>query len=136
MAITTSFANAAKLLLMNFVASDTFKIALYTTSATLDATTASYSSTNETSGTGYTAAGNTLSGTAVSSGSGQAWIDWSDSAWTTASFSAAGCEIYNTTRSNGTFAVFDFGGNQTVSAGTFTIVFPAAAAGTAVIRLV
>jgi len=116
-------------------AADTFKIALYTSSATLDASTTAYSATNETSGTGYTAAGNTLASAATSSSGTTAFVDFADSSWTTASFTARGALIYNSTQSNKSVVVLDFGSDKTVSAGTFTIVFPAADATNAIIRL-
>jgi hypothetical protein len=114
---------------------DTFKIALYTSSASLTAATTAYSATNETSGTGYTAAGNTLASAATSSSGTTAFVDFADSSWTTASFTARGALIYNSTQSNKSVVVLDFGSDKTVSAGTFTIVFPTADATNAIIRL-
>ena len=114
---------------------DTFKIALYTSSASMDATTTAYSVTNEISGTGYSAGGKTLSGGAISTGGTTAFADFADPSWTTASFTANGALIYNSTASNKAVAVLAFGGDFTVTTGTFTIVFPAAAAGTALIRI-
>ena len=114
---------------------DTFKIALYTSSASMDATTTAYSVTNEISGTGYSAGGKTLSGGAISTSGTTAFVDFTDPSWTTASFTANGALIYNSTASNKAVAVLAFGGDFTVTTGTFTIVFPAAAAGTALIRI-
>jgi len=116
-------------------AADTFKIALYTSSATLDASTTAYSATNATSGTNYTAGGNTLASAATSSSGTTAFVDFADSSWTTASFTARGALIYNSTQSNKSVVVLDFGSDKTVSAGTFTIVFPTADATNAIIRL-
>lgn len=125
---------------------DTFKLALYTSSATLDATTTAYSATNEVSGTGYTAGGGTLTnlGGAVTSGT-TGYIDFSDLTFSTATITARGALIYNTTPSalsnaggtltNPAVAVLDFGSDKTSTAGDFTIVFPAAAAATAIIRI-
>jgi hypothetical protein len=117
---------------------DTFKIALYTSSATLDATTTVYSATNETTnttGTAYTAGGNTLtSGTTSSSGT-TAFADFADSSWTSASFTARGALIYNSTQGNKSVVVLDFGSDKTASAGTFTIIFPTADASNAIIRI-
>lgn len=114
---------------------DTMKIALYTNSATLDATTTAYSATNEVVGTGYTAGGNTLAGNAISSGGTTAWITFSDSSWTTATITARGALIYDSTRANAAIAVLDFGADKTSTAGTFTVQMPVAAASTALIRI-
>ena len=114
---------------------DTMKIALYTNSATLDATTTVYTTVNEVVGTGYTAGGNTLAGNAISSASGTAWITFSDSSWTTATITARGALIYDSTQSNAAIAVLDFGADKTSTAGTFTVQIPVAAAATALIRI-
>jgi hypothetical protein len=114
---------------------DTMKIALYTNSATLDATTTAYSATNEVVGTGYTAGGNTLAGNAISSGGTTAWLTFSDSSWTTATFTARGALIYDSTQSNAAIAVLDFGADKTATVGTFTVQMPVAAASTALIRI-
>ena len=119
-------------------AADSFKIALYTSSATLDATTTAYSATNETTntaGTAYVAGGNTLAGSTTSSGGTTAFVDFADSSWSTASFTARGALIYNSTQSNKAVVVLDFGADKTASAGTFTIVFPTADANNAIIRI-
>jgi hypothetical protein len=114
---------------------DTIKIALYTSSATLDATTTAYSATNETSGTGYTAGGVTLTGATIGISGTTAYVDYDDPEWTTASFTARGALIYNdTTAGDNSIAVLDFGGDFTVSSGTFRIVFPAPGA-SAIIRI-
>jgi hypothetical protein len=114
---------------------DTMKIALYTNSATLDATTTAYSATNEVVGTGYTAGGNTLTGNAISSGGTTAWLTFSDSAWTTATITARGALIYDSSQSNAAIAVLDFGADKTATVGTFTVQMPVAAASTALIRI-
>ena len=114
---------------------DTMKIALYTNSATLDATTTAYTTSNEVVGTGYTAGGNTLAGNAISSGGTTAWLTFSDSSWTTATFTARGALIYDSTQSNAAIAVLDFGADKTSTAGTFTVQMPVAAASTALIRI-
>ena len=116
-------------------AADTFKIALYTSAATLDASTTVYSATNETSGTGYTAAGNTLASGATSSSGTTAFADFADSSWTTASFTARGALIYNSTQANKSVVVLDFGADKTSTAGTFTVIFPANDASNAIIRI-
>ena len=112
---------------------DTIKIALYTSSATLNATTTAYSTTNEISGTGYTAGGVTLSSKAVgtadtSTSGGKAHLDFANPTWTSATFTANGALIYNDTSSDRAIAVLAFGGDFTVAGGTFEIVLPAAGA--------
>ena len=118
----------------------TFKIALYTSSATLDATTTDYSATNEVSGTGYGAGGATLTNVEPSSSGTTALLDFADVSWTTATFTARGALIYNTTTGGGgsttdAVAVLDFGTDKTVSAGTFSVNFPVADATSAIIRI-
>lgn len=117
--------------------SQTFKIALYTSSATLGASTTAYSATNEVSGTGYSAGGNTLSISANPASSGTtAFLDFADTTWSTATITARGALIY---LANGTtnpaVAVLDFGGDKTSTAGDFTIQFPTADASNAIIRI-
>ena len=116
---------------------NTLKIALYTSSASLGATTASYNNSNEVSGTGYTAGGATLSSQAVAFDSTNqvAYFDSADPAWTTATITARGALIYNNTKSNASIAVLDFGSDYTSTAGTFTIQLPSAAYNTAIIRI-
>jgi len=115
---------------------ETFKIALYTSSATLDASTTAYSVTNEVSGTGYSAGGNTLTISANPTTSGTtAFLDFADTTWSSATITARGALIYQSGGSNPAVAVLDFGADKTSTAGDFTIQFPAAAAGTAIIRI-
>ena len=116
------------------LAADTLKIALYTSSASLGAGTTAYSTSNEVSGTGYTAGGATLSSKTVSTSGTSAYFDCADPSWTSASFTARGALIYNDTNSDKAIAVLDFGGDFTVSSGTFTIVLPAAGTN-AIIRI-
>jgi len=117
-------------------AADTFKIALYTSTATLDATTTAYAVTNEVTGTNYTAGGNTLTiSTAPTSTSTTAFLDFADSTWTSATITANGALIYNNTQANASVAVLAFGGDKTSTNGDFTIVFPAADASNAIIRI-
>ena len=119
-------------------AADTFKIALYTSSASLDATTTAYSATNEVTGTGYTAGGNTLTISQVPTfgGSGTtAFLSFSDTTWSTATITANGALIYNSTQSNRAVAVLAFGGDKSSTAGNFTIQFPTADASNAIIRI-
>ena len=121
----------------------TFKIALYTSSATLGASTTDYSTTNEitnTSGSAYTAGGATLTNGGVSLSSTTAFTDFDDVSYTSASFTANGALIYNTTTDGGSsttdaVAVIAFGSDKTATNGTFTIQFPAADASNAIIRL-
>jgi hypothetical protein len=114
---------------------DTIKIALYTSSATLGAATTAYATTNEISGSGYTAGGVALANSTVATSGTTAYVDFDNPEWTSASFTARGALIYNdTTAGDNAIAVLDFGGDFTVSSGTFRIVFPAPGA-TAIIRI-
>ena len=141
MAITQAMTTSFKQELMEGVhdfTTDTFKIALYTSSATLDATTTAYSATNEVSGTGYTAGGNTLTvtGGAVSTSGTTAYIDFADTTWSTATITARGAVIYNSTATgNPAVAVLDFGADKTSTAGDFTVSFPTADASNAIVRI-
>jgi len=117
---------------------DTYKIALYTSSATLDASTTAYSATNEitnTSGSAYVAGGQTLTSAVTTSSGTTAYADFADASWSSASFTARGALIYNSTQSNSSVVVLDFGSDKTASAGTFTIIFPTADASNAIIRI-
>ena len=122
---------------------DSFKIAMFTSSASLDATTTDYSTSNEitnSSGTAYTAGGKALTNQGVTLSSTTAYTDFADVSWTSASFTANGAMIYNTTTDGGSgttdaICVIAFGGDKTVSSGTFTVQFPAAGATTAILRL-
>mgnify|MGYP003112401868 CR=1 FL=1 len=116
------------------LAADTIKIALFTSSASLGAGTTAYSTSNEVSGTGYTAGGVALTSKTVATSSTSAYFDADDPSWTSASFTANGALIYNDTNSDKAIAVLAFGGDFTVSGGTFKIVFPAAGAN-AIIRI-
>jgi len=122
----------------NFSASggDTFKIALYTSSATLDASTTAYSATNEVSGTGYTAGGNSLTNIDPTSSGTTAYLDFSDTTWSSATITARGALIYNSSAAgNPAVAVLDFGADKTSTAGDFTVVFPTADASNAIVRV-
>ena len=107
---------------------DTLKIALYTSSASLDASTTAFTTSNEISGTGYSSGGVELTSRTVSTSDTTAFFDADDPTWTSASFTARGALIYNSSNSNKAIAVLNFGGDFTVSSGTFRIVFPAAGA--------
>ena len=114
-----------------------FKIALFTSSATLGATTTAYATTNEVVGTNYVAGGNTLtiSTNATSTGT-TAFLDFADTTWSTATITARGALIYLANGgTNPAVAVLDFGSDKTSTAGDFTIVFPAADSSNAIIRI-
>lgn len=119
---------------------DTFKLALYTNSATFDATTTAYTATNEVGDSGtYAAGGGTLTNVNPSASSTTAFTDFADLSFTSATITARGALIYNTTPAhtytNPTVVVLDFGSDKTSTAGTFTIQFPTADASTAIIRI-
>jgi len=136
-AMCTSFKVELLQAVHNFTAStgNTFKIALYTSAATLGASTTAYSTTNEVTGTGYTAGGNTLTNVTPTSSGTTAFTDFADTTWTTATITANGALIYNSSQSNKAVAVLAFGSDKTSTAGDFTIVFPTADASNAIIRL-
>ena len=137
MAITQAMATSFKSEILqegHNLASDTIKIALYSSSATLGATTTAYTTSNEITGTGYTAGGVTLANQTVATSGTTAYFDADDPTWTSASFTARGALIYNSTNSDKAIAVLDFGGDFTVSSGTFRIVFPAAGT-SAIVRI-
>jgi hypothetical protein len=113
---------------------DTLKIALYTSSASLDASTTAYATTNEVSGTGYTAGGVTITGVTVNSSGYTAYVSFNNPSWTSASFTARAALIYNSSKANRSIAVLDFGSNKTVTATTFTINLPTNNAADALIR--
>ncbi len=134
--LTTSF----KLDMVNGrqnVASDALKIALYTAFADINENTTAYSATNEITGTGYTAGGQALSNVTVSSTSdGIVYVSFSNPTWNPAQFTARGALIYNTTRSNASIAVLDFGSDKTQAGNnTFTVALPPDTASSALIRI-
>lgn len=150
--MTTSFKAEILLAVHDFrsTGGDTFKLAMYTSSATIDANTTAYTATNEASGTNYTAGGGTLtnggvtaSNTSTSAGTG--FTTFSNLTFTNATVTARGALIYNTTPSaNGTanttltnaaVAALDFGADKTSTAGDFTIIFPTASNSAAIIRI-
>lgn len=114
---------------------DVFKIALYTSAATLGAATTAYSATNEVVGSGYTAGGNTLTNVAPTASGTTALLDFADTTWAAASITANGALIYNSTQGNRAVAVLAFGGDKTSTGGSFTIQFPVADASNAIIRI-
>jgi hypothetical protein len=124
----------------NFTASsgNAFKLAMYTSSASLGAGTTAYSATNEitnASGSAYSAGGKTIVSVTPVLDSSTAVCDFADISFTSASFTANGCLIYNDTQADKAVCVVAFGGDKTVSSGTFTIQFPAAGASTAIVRI-
>ena len=147
MAITQAMCTSFKVELLNGIhafgttvtrgatTADSMYIALYTSSASLDATTTAYSVTNEVSGTGYTAGGNSLTAVAPTSSGTTVFTDFNDTTWSTATITARGALIYNSTQSNKAVAVLDFGSDKTSTAGDFTIVFPTADSSNAIIRI-
>ena len=119
---------------------DTFKLAMYTNSASFNAATTAYTTSNEVSGAGYSAGGGTLTRVDPSVSSTTALTDFSDLTFTNATVTARGALIYNTTTGSGsgttdTVVVLDFGSDKTSTAGDFTIQFPAADASNAIIRI-
>ena len=119
-------------------APDVFKLALYTSSATLDAATTAYTTSDEvsSSGTNYPAGGLTLTVSQVpTSSSTTAYLDFDDLTFPSATLTARGALIYNSTQSDKAVAVLDFGGDKTSTNGTFTIIFPTADASTAILRI-
>lgn len=151
MAITQSMCTSFKAELLqgahDFRASggDSFKIALYTSSASIDANTTAYAATNEVTGTNYTAGGEDLvnlgvSSTETNATAGTGFVDFSDVTWSSATITARGALIYNSTpagsaNTNATVAVLDFGADKSSTDGDFTIIFPAADASNAIIRI-
>ena len=141
MAITQAMTTTFKQELMEGVhdfTSHTFKIALYTSSATLDATTTAYTTSNEVVGAGYTAGGNSLTvvGGTVSISGTTAFIDFDDTSWTTSTITARGALIYNDTAvGKPSVAVLDFGTDKISTVGTFTVQFPTADASNAIVRI-
>jgi len=113
----------------------TFKLALFTSSATLGASTTAYATTNEVSGTGYSAGGGTLTRVDPTSSGTTALTDFADLTFSTATITANGALIYNSSASDKAVIVLAFGGDKTSTAGDFTIQFPAADASNAIIRI-
>ena len=137
-AMCTSFKKELLEAKHNFLNSggNTFKIALYTSSASLGASTTAYTSSNEVSGTNYSAKGNTLTRVDPSTSGTTALTDFADTSWSTATITARGALIFNEDTSGDTSVlVLDFGADKTATAGTFTIAFPAADASNAIIRI-
>ena len=143
MAITQAIANAFKKQLLegdqNFASGgDKFKLALYTSSATLNSATTAYTASNEVANSGqYTAGGGDLTGQNTSIASGVAIVDFADLSFTGVTLTARGALIYNTSSAvtNPAVAVLDFGGDKTATSGTFTVQFPAFTTAAAILRI-
>ena len=112
---------------------DTLKLALYTASANLDASTTVYTTSNEITGTGYTAGGEIVTGAAISSSGYTAWVTFNNVIWTPAAFTTRCALLYNASKANLSIAVLDFGSDKTCTT-TFTVVMPGDTATTALIR--
>jgi hypothetical protein len=140
---TTSFKVELLQAVHNFgpTSANTFKVALYTASADVNASTTVYSTTNEVTGTGYTAGGNTLViSTSPTSGNNTAniptaYISFNNTSWTSATFTARAALIYNSSQGNKSVAILDFGADKTVSNDTFQIIFPTPDANSAIVRI-
>jgi len=134
----TSFKKELMTATHDFTAStgNTFKLAMYTNSASFTAATTAYTTSNEVSGTGYSAGGGTLTNVTPTTSSTTAYTDFADLTFSTATITARGALIYNDTASGDpSVVVLDFGADKTSTAGDFTIVFPTAGASTAIIRI-
>jgi len=115
---------------------NTFKIALYQSTATLGAATTAYTTSGECPSTGnYTAGGNTLTAVTPTSSGTTAYTDFADTTWSNATITANGALIYNSSASDKAVCVLAFGGDKTSTNGDFTIVFPTADATNAIIRI-
>ena len=115
---------------------DTYKLALYDNSASFTAATTAYTATNEVSGTGYSAGGGTLTNVTPTSSGTTAFIDFDDLTFSTATITARGALIYNSSAAgNPAVCILDFGADKTSTAGDFTIVFPTADASNAIVRI-
>ena len=137
-AMCTSFKKELLEAKHNFLNSggNTFKLALYTSSATLDATTTAYTTSNEVSGTGYTAKGNTLTRVDPSTSGTTALTDFADTTFSSSTITARGALIFNEdTTGDTSVCVLDFGADKSSSSGDFTITFPTASATAAIIRI-
>jgi hypothetical protein len=140
MAITQGMATSFKVQLLNGqqnFSANTFKLALYTSSASLDENTTAYTTSNEVASTGnYSAGGNTLTVSVTPTNTGNvAFISFTNTSWLNATITANGALIYNANLANAAVAVLAFGGDKTSTNGTFAVNFPTADATNAIIRL-
>ncbi len=136
MAITTAICNSYKQEILEGVhtSADVYKIALFTSTATLGAATTAYAVTNEITGAGYTAGGATLAGFTSGLSGSVGYLTFSDPSWASSTITARGCLIYNSSKSNKSVAAFDFGADVVSTNGTFTVDLPVAGA-SALIRI-
>lgn len=131
--LTTSFKQDI-LLGVHDLETDTIKMALYLATADLGAATTIYTTTGETSGTGYSAGGEVMTGVTVLTSGTTAYVDFADTSWDPAAFTARGALIYNASKSNKAIAVLDFGSDKTATT-VFTVQMPANTATSALIRI-
>ena len=136
-ALCTSFKQEILVGTHNFTATsgNSFKLALYTSSATLNASTTAYTTSNEVSGTGYTSAGAALTSVTPTTSGTTAFCDFADLTFSSSTITANGALIYNDTQSDKAVCTLAFGGDKTSTAGDFTIQFPTADASNAIIRI-
>ncbi len=134
--MTNSFVTELLQAIHNFTTGtgDTYKIALYTSAANIGPTTTAYTATGEISGTGYVAGGATLTGLTLTFGSDYAYVTFANPSWASATFTARGALIYNSTKANRSVAVIDFGSDKVVTGTTFTVQLPANLPSSALIR--
>jgi len=130
MAITSALCNSFKQEILEGVhlSTDTYKLALFDSNANLSASTTVYSTSGESSGTGYTAGGVTLTGFTTGLSGSTAFLTFSDPSFENSTITSRGCMIYNSSKSNKALAVFNFGQNVSSVNGTFTVDFPGAGA--------
>jgi hypothetical protein len=112
---------------------DTIRLALYTSNATLDENTTVYSTTNEVSGTGYSAGGVVLTGVTINTSNSVVYVNFNNAVWNPAAFTAAGGLIYNASKSNKSIAVLSFGADKTAT-NTFTVQMPTNSSSSALLR--
>jgi hypothetical protein len=137
MAITQAMCSSFKqqiLLGEHDLDTDVIKLALYTSAANLTAATTVYATANEVVGTGYVAGGNTLTGATVSLSGTTSFVDFNNTTWNPASFTARGALIYNSSKSNKAIAVLDFGADKTATT-TFTVQMPENNSSSALLRI-
>ena len=134
MAFDQTLTTQANFIALQYIATGTLKMALYTANADLGAGTLVYSTANEVVGTGYAAGGNTLTGVTVQQSGTTAYLDFADTTWSPANFTARGALIYNTSLGNLAVAVLDFGADKTATT-SFTVQMPANTATSALIRI-
>lgn len=137
MALTAGVANSYKQEVLQGIhaASDSYKIALYPSTATYSPATTGYSAAGEVIGAGYTAGGNTLTGFSVSGTGATARLDFASTSWANATITARGAVIYNSSKANKIVAVLDFGADVSSTAGTFTVNMPSVGDATSLIRI-